>query len=293
MHPTSAPTWHALHITVPPHAAEAVEFAFNELDCLGTEIDHLRKSGDDFVRVSGYFNKQLSDEAVDNALEYALAVYGHDGGAVIGKEWNVIGRTDWLAEWKKHWKPTTVGRFVISPPWEEPGGEFVIQIEPNMAFGTGTHDTTRLCLDAIDRLYRPDESFFDVGTGTGILSIAAAMTAQRANAAPTITACDNDTDSVTIAGENFELNGVGAFVRLYEGTLDASTPAAEFVCANLTLDVIEPLLTLLLEKTGRLLLLSGILAEQEPQIRQALEQNGITKLDVAYSGEWISVVVER
>ncbi|MBX3243837.1 MAG: 50S ribosomal protein L11 methyltransferase [Acidobacteria bacterium] len=295
MSSTSAQTWYSLHITVLPKAAEAIEFALNELDSLGTEIDHLRKTDEDTVRVSGYFSEPLSEDAVNNALLYSLEVYGHDDNSVIAKEWETVGQTDWLAEWKKHWKPTTVGRFVVSPPWEDPAGEFVIKIEPNMAFGTGTHDTTRLCLDAIDRLYQPNESFLDVGTGTGILSIAAAMLvkANDPESAPKITACDNDTDSVTIARENLALNSVASYIDLYEGTLNPSTPSADFVCANLTLDVIEPILPMLLERSRRLLLLSGILAEQEPQIRRALEKEGINDIDVAYSGEWISVVVGR
>src|SRR5205085_3138018 len=103
----------------------------------------------------------------------------------------VVEEIDWLAEWKKHWQPTEVGRFVIAPPWQEidPGDKILIQIEPNMAFGTGTHETTQLCLDAISELYRPQLTFLDVGTGTGILAIAAAKLG-----GDQVLACDTDAD---------------------------------------------------------------------------------------------------
>lgn len=296
MQPLTTESWQSLKITVDPSAAEAVEFALNELDSLGTEIDHLRKRSDDAVTVSGYFSERLSDDDVKNALSYALQAYSLPEDTILETAWETIGRTDWLAEWKKHWKPTTVGRFVISPPWQDPEAteKFLIKIEPNMAFGTGTHDTTRLCIDAIDRLYRPDDSFFDVGTGTGILSIAAALIAAKEDpaAAPRITACDTDTDSVAIARENLMLNGVDRLVALYEGSIEETSEAADFVCANLTLDVIEPLLPLLLSKTRRILLLSGILAEQEPVILRALSDDQYPDAKVTRSGEWISVIVE-
>src|SRR4029079_18467199 len=81
---------------------------------------------------------------------------------------------DWLAEWKRGWQPVEVGRFIIAPPWSEISvNRIVIRIEPGMAFGTGTHETTRLCLKAIEKYFRGG-SFLDVGTGTGILAMAAA-----------------------------------------------------------------------------------------------------------------------
>src|SRR5205085_11204053 len=130
-----------------------------------------------------------------------------------------VADRDWLAEWKKSWQPVQVGRFIVAPPWlSEPpavaGGPvaadtILIQINPGMAFGTGTHETTRLCLKAIDKHYRCG-SFLDVGTGTGILAIAAAKMCPRPDRAggPTIIACDTDEDAITIAKENAELNDV-------------------------------------------------------------------------------------
>src|SRR5262249_49859629 len=153
---------------------------------------------------------------------------------------------------------TTVGRFVVAPPWEKvvDKDKIVILIEPNMAFGTGTHETTQLCLKAIDENYLPGHSFLDVGTGTGILAIAAA---KLASGSSEILACDTDADSIKIARENAQANGVGDKTDFLVGPITSETPQFDFVCVNLTIDAIVPILGLLLEKTKSTLVLSGIL----------------------------------
>jgi ribosomal protein L11 methyltransferase len=179
---------------------------------------------------------------------------------------------------------------VITPPWENVTNneKIIIRIEPNMAFGTGTHETTQLCIAEIDKHLRSGESFFDVGTGTGILAIAAARLGSEA-----ILACDTDSDSIKIAKENAELNGVAEKIEFYVGSITAAVPLYDFVCANLTIDVILPILDLLIDRSRRILLLSGILSEQESMIADALTERGISSLAVSRRGEWISVLVVR
>lgn len=293
---TTPEKWYSLEITAEPEAAEALEFAFNELDALGTEINHLRRKETDTVTVAGYFGEQLDDAAAMASVESSLAVYGFEPSVIHSHEWRTIGQTDWLYDWKKHWKPTAIGNFIVSPPWEEVDapGKHIIWIEPNMAFGTGTHDTTQLCLRAIEKYHRPEQTVLDVGTGTGILSIGAArIKAAAGMTGCSIVGCDTDVGSIDIARENAVLNQVGEMMELYVGSISAETPPADLVIANLTIDVILPLLDLLLEKTRETLLLSGILAEQEPQIVAALAESGYTSPEVEHSGEWISVIVNK
>lgn len=283
--------WHSISVTVAPEAAEAIEYAFNSLDALGTEINHLQRKNSDSVTVVGYFDDTPDEERVQDELHYALRVYGLAEDAVQSLERNRIENADWLSEWKKHWKPTTIGRFVIAPPWSEVDDDsrIVIRIEPNMAFGTGTHETTQLCLAEIEKRYHPGDSFLDVGTGTGILAIAAAkLNTTRTN----IIACDTDADSITIARENARLNGVDS-INFHVGSIAFQTPVFDFVCANLTLDVIEPLLPLLIEKTGKTLVMSGILETQRSEIVRALSALGYVDAEIAVAGEWIGVVVEN
>ena len=283
--------WTSLRFTVSEEAVEAVEFALNSLDALGTEIDYMRRPQAG-VCVVGYFNHMPDDEIIQDELHYALRSYGLDEDAIIETERHQIENADWLAEWKKHWKPTEIGRFVIAPPWEEvdEGESIVIRIEPNMAFGTGTHETTQLCLQAIDELFEPSDSFLDVGTGTGILAVAAAKLAQSDSP---FLAIDNDPDSITIARENASLNGVGEMIEFVEGEISLATPSFDFVCANLTLDVILPILPTLLEKSRKHLVLSGILAEQESQIVEALTNYSFRSCDIRRAGEWICLVVKK
>ena len=280
--------WYALEITAAPEAAEAIEFALNSLDALGTSINHLRKASADSITVVGYFNEPPDDQRFQDELHYALISYGFDEETVSTVTCGEIENADWLAEWKKHWKPTTIGRFVIAPPWfevDEPE-KIVIRIEPNMAFGTGTHETTQLCLAEIDRHYVPGDSVFDAGTGTGILAIAAAKLGGDA-----IVACDTDTESVKIAGENAETNGVSNVIDFFQRSIGKETQPSDFVFANLTIDVLLPMLDLLLSKSARMLVMSGILSEQETMITSALAERGIHDHHIERLGEWISVTV--
>jgi Ribosomal protein L11 methylase len=288
--------WYALDVEVETAAMEAVEFGLNELGAEGTEINNLGKILTETVRVTGYFAEKPEIENARSELTEALRIYGFEPAAIRGIESREVENQDWLAEWKKHWRPTETARFIIAPTWENidetaTAGKFVIRIEPSMAFGTGTHETTRLCLKAIEENFRPNETFLDVGTGTGILAIAAAkLKSQTPNSESQILACDTDEDSIKIAEENAETNRVEN-IEFYVGSIDENTPAFDFVCANLTIDVIVPILSLLLDKTKRILVLSGILKEQENQITEELEKRGISDYKIETEGIWISVIV--
>src|SRR2546421_597348 len=168
----------------------------------------------------------------------------------------------------------------------EAAGRIVIRVEPGMAFGTGTHETTRLCLAAIEKHFSGG-SFLDVGTGTGILAIAAAKLAPRAR----VEACDTDALAVRVAEENARLNGVGGRVSFRVGTVGDATASADVTCANLTADVIVPLLPALLGATCGRLILSGILDTQAEQVRARLRALGVSDCEVAQEGEWVSIIV--
>lgn len=288
--------WFALEVVAASDAAEAIEFAMNELECLGSEINSLRKKPGEDLTISGYFEHEISDETVAEAISYALEVYGLSPESVRGRSWRRIGKTDWLYDWKKHWKPTTIGRFVVSPPWEtvDDAEQHVIFIEPNMAFGTGTHATTQLCLEAIGEIYRPGETVLDVGTGTGILAIGAAlMNAAEEREMPRLAGCDLDAGSIDIARENAELNNVGGTIDFYVGSIIEDSEPADVVVANLTIDVIKPLLDPLLTKSQRILMLSGVLVEQTEELVSELGRRGITDAEIRTSGEWIAAIIRK
>jgi ribosomal protein L11 methyltransferase len=209
--------WYALDLDCEAEAREAAEYALMEAGARGTES--AAGAGPDgrpvegpFVRVTGYFDSPPQIERVRAALLDALRIYGLASSGVRDIEPREVVERDWLAEWKRGWQPVEVGRrFIVAPPWSEVGADpdrVVIRIEPGMAFGTGTHETTRLCLTAIERHFRGG-TFLDVGTGTGVLAIAAVLLHPEAFAE----ACDTDPSAVTIAHENAMLNGVAERVN--------------------------------------------------------------------------------
>jgi len=281
--------WFAVDVTVTPHAQEAVESALGVMGATGTAADGLRRKPDEPLIVTGFFLEPVSLEDVEDAIGDEFEIHGIERDEVHSIEFRTVEEEDWLATWKKHWQPTEVGRFIIAPPWAPVRGtaeKFVIKIEPSMAFGTGTHETTQLCLEALGDIITPGMSVIDVGTGTGVLAIAAAKLGCKH-----IRAFDTDAPSVSIAEQNAEANGVIGAINFFEGTIDENTHPADLIIANLTLDVIKPMLGLLVQKADIWLLLSGILVDQRDEIEAELKKFEIGDLKFKTKGEWIAVLV--
>lgn len=273
--------WQALDIDIEPSAREAVEYALMEAGALGTETG----STDQLTRVTGYFSEAPNRESVRSELLEALRIYDLPSSSVRDMNLREVENRDWLEEWKKSWQPVEVGRFIIAPPWTKLNNtpdRIVIRIEPGMAFGTGTHETTRLCLHAIEKNFRGG-SFLDVGTGTGILAIAAARMFPDAR----IEACDTDADAIAIARENAKTENI----QFRVGSVDDTTTSADLVCANLTADVIVQLLPALIRATCGRLILSGILDTQVEGVLEALREHGISEVEIDQDGEWVAIVV--
>ncbi|HJU91607.1 MAG TPA: 50S ribosomal protein L11 methyltransferase [Pyrinomonadaceae bacterium] len=278
--------WHALDVELEAGAREAVEYALMEAGALGTETEN---SDDALIHVTGYFDTVPQRERVRDELFEALRIYNLPTSSVRDMSVREVAEHDWLEEWKQNWQPVAVGRFVIAPPWSNlPDGHdrIVIRIEPGMAFGTGTHETTRLCLQAIEKHFAGG-SFLDVGTGTGILAIAAAKLFPEAR----IEACDTDEVAITIARENAGANGVSHQIEFRVDSIDDSTASADLVCANLTADAIVRLARTLVSVTCGKLILSGILESQIDMVRAALHECGISDVEIAQDGEWVALII--
>lgn len=273
--------WFALDVDIDGAAHEAVEYALMEAGALGTETTDRG--------VTAYFAETPSRERVRNELFEALRIYDLPSSSVRDMNLREVVDRDWLAEWKQSWQPVEIGRFIIAPPWSNLGDvhdRLVIRIEPGMAFGTGTHETTRLCLDAIQKHYAGG-SFLDVGTGTGILAIAAAKLFPEAH----VEACDTDEAAIAIARENAEANGVADQIDFQPGSIDDTTASADLVCANLTADVITSMMPALVGVTCGNLILSGILETQLEMVQTALHESGIDEFETTQDGEWVAIIV--
>ena len=278
--------WYALDVDLETQAREAVEYALMEAGAMGTETIERE---DSLTRITGYFSDPPNRERVRKELFEALQIYELPSSSVRDMNVREVPERDWLAEWKQNWQPVEVGRFIVAPPWSDIADahdRLIIRIEPGMAFGTGTHETTRLCLDAIQKHFAGG-SFLDVGTGTGILAIAAAKLSQGAQ----IAAFDTDEVAIEIARENALANNVLDQIDFRVGSVDESTASADLVCANLTADVIAQIAQTLVSLTCGKLILSGILETQVEMVQAALRDCGVTEVENEQDGEWVALIV--
>lgn len=218
----------------------------------------------------------------------------------------VLAEEDWANAWKRHYAPTRVGRrLLIVPAWQagelgeqglDESGRTLLPVilDPGMAFGTGLHPSTRLCMAALEQHLRPGEQVLDVGCGSGVLSITAARLGASA-----ILATDIDPIAVAATVENCQRNGVAALVTARAGSLPAPAeqPAGwPVIVANILADVIVQLLVdgmqRLLAHQGRLIV-SGIIQPRAAEVEAALEQAGLRVLDRTVEGDWVALVAER
>jgi len=206
-----------------------------------------------------------------------------------------IEEQEWETAWRKHFKTLEVGqRIIIKPAWEDyeaMAGQVVIEIDPGMAFGTGQHATTRLCLLAFETYLRPGMTVLDLGTGSGILAIAAAKLG-----ASSVLALDINPAVVVIARSNVEANGVAGVVTVEQGTLPLGTNGKIFdlVAVNITADVIEELSHSLASclEPGGILIASGFTEERLEGVIERLDQVGIKTMEVLAEEQWRTIVAQ-
>lgn len=244
--------------------------------------------------LSAYFPADGDPSARVERVRRAVANlrrYGLEPGAVRVAA-RSVKEEDWANAWKEYFHVQRIGRaIVVRPTWREYAprpGECVIDLDPGMAFGTGAHPTTALCLEALEEEVLPGDVVFDIGTGSGILAIAAAKLGARA-----VVACDVDPVAVRVAGENVRRNEVAGQVTLVQGSWRELRPhgKARVAVANIVASVIcamAPEVTGLLEPGGRFVA-SGIVRECEGKVRQALAAAGMSVEQSAVRGEWVSV----
>ena len=209
---------------------------------------------------------------------------------------------DWINNWKTFFKPfRAADNIVIKPTWEtyekENKDDILIEIDPGIAFGTGSHETTKLCIQALDKYVKKGDSVLDVGCGSGILSIAA-LKLGAAHA----TAIDIDEVAVKVAAENMEVNHIPASqYTLYDGDLITNSflkvkagTSHDIVVANILADVIIPLTGVIRPhlKKGGLYITSGIINTKEEEVREALIANGFEILGVEYMKEWCCFIAK-
>lgn len=199
---------------------------------------------------------------------------------------------DWSQKWKEKWDVTHVtDKIAVVPDWIDyvpKKGEVIIKLEPGCAFGTGTHQTTQLCMKALEKYMKPNNKVADIGMGSGILSILA-----KKLGASYVYGCDTDDTVIEVAKENAKKNGVDAIFEL--GTADKVDEKFDFVCANILHFVLAEIMGDLknLMKKGAIMSLSGILDEKKQMVIDAYEKENLELIEEIHQDQWTSFVVKR
>lgn len=201
---------------------------------------------------------------------------------------------DWSQKWKEHWKPTKASEHVIiCPSWEECShnkDEILITLDPGSAFGTGTHATTQLCIQAIEKYVKQGDEVADIGTGSGILAI----TAIKFGATHAI-GIDNDPLVIDVAQDNAQVNGVYNKIDFSCATADTITEQFDFVCANILHNVLAEIMGDLkaIMKPEAKMVLSGILNEKKDIVLEAVEKHGLEVKEILTQDQWVAIVVKN
>lgn len=305
--------WAEISVQTTHEATEAVADLFHELGASGVVIEDpdlinsYRQSGTwdycdipeetetEVVTVLAYL--PVDEELEDKLRRFeesfiGLVQHGLERGRGQIK-WKEVLEEDWESSWKDYFHPVRVGeRIVIKPSWENYDAQpedLVIELDPGMAFGTGTHHTTAMCCRLLEEIIRPNDVVFDVGTGSGILAVAAAKLGASA-----IQAVDFDSVAVRVAQENVDINAVGDIVTVGQSDLLAGvTGQADVVIANIVADIIIRLLPNIPSrlKDGGRFVASGIIAERLADVTAAVLAQGMTVDKVMEEGGWVAMVM--
>ncbi len=307
--------WAEISIHTTQEATEAVAAVFHELGAGGVVIEDpeliqsYRRSGNwtdcvfpdepavDFVTVTAYLP---SDEELHGKLRLLSQRIDELAGHLLDKgrgtiHWREVRETEWAEAWKQYFHTSRIGdRFVIKPSWEEytaQKDDIVIELDPGMAFGTGTHGTTILCLECLEGMVKPGMTVFDIGAGSGILSIAAAKMGAK-----TVKAVEYDTMAAETALHNVAVNGVQKIVAVSRGNLmDDVQGKADIIVANLVADLIIRMAPAVLEHLNDegCLVASGIIKDRLADVTAVLAIEGLCIRKIEEAGEWAALVACR
>ncbi len=282
--------WTRIDISCGP---ETAEYLASELaESFGVTVEFTAGG----IRV--YFDSARFEDERERLGEVLRSASAFEGGDIIYDS-SEIPDEDWSETWKAHFKPLRVGRHIlISPTWEKvrpEADDLLIQIDPGRAFGTGHHETTRLCLEWLESWAsnlsgKHPGALLDVGTGSGILAMAGALLGFDK-----IIGIDNDPEAIEVALQNLELNSLNGKVNVSCATPDEITGTFDVVISNIqSLPLIRMSRTMVSKVSvpGRLVL-SGILTEQADDVRAEYENRGLKLTGTQTAGEWILLAFEK
>jgi ribosomal protein L11 methyltransferase len=302
--------WLELSVQVHPEAVESVSELLSRYSSGGVAIEEpieLIDEGQEYrvqvgkpVNVHAYLPADGSEEAARQQIAEGLWHFASLGAHFVGElRSRIVNEEDWANAWKDYFHVTHIGkRLVIRPSWREytpQDGEVVIELDPGMAFGTGLHPTTRLCLEEIERYTRPGVRVIDVGTGSGILALAAAKLG-----AASVYCIDNSTVAVESATENAAINGLSDTITVELGTLDEERAKRmvnqfDMVLVNILAHIIGNMAPQLAQVTapGGLLVASGIIEARLQDAEPKLLAAGLQIVDHTMIDDWIALILRK
>jgi ribosomal protein L11 methyltransferase len=287
--------WLEVSVTVENEAAEVVAEVLSRYVYRGVAIEAGPEgwnAGPVVVRAYLPADDQL--QATKRRIEEALWHLGQIR-PIPAPAFRPVAEEDWAEAWKERLDVLRIGQhIVIRPSWREYAPEpkdVVVQLDPGMAFGTGLHPTTQMCLVALEELIRPETTVLDLGTGSGILAIAAARLG-----AGRVLAVDNDPVAVKTARGNVVINGVQEAVSVVGGSLADVPGRYHLVVVNILAKVIVEMMQEGLAnrvRPGGRLITAGIIADQEPEVVATLEQKRLALVERRQTGDWVCLVAEQ
>lgn len=304
--------WQELTVEVLREAEEAASNILIELGSQGVAIDdsadylgRVGKYGEvfpevkqmDTVKITAYYPEHVDIDAVEKEVAQrlsALSDFGVNAGD-IHYDTQELAEQDWAENWKKYYEPTRISHdLTIVPSWtdyEAKTGEKIIRLDPGMAFGTGTHPTTKMSLFALEQVLRGGETVLDVGTGSGVLSIASSLLGAKS-----IYAYDLDEVSVRVAQENIDLNAGTENIHVATGNLLQGVDIqADVIVANILADILINMTedAYRLVKDEGYLIMSGIISEKWEMVRESAEKAGFFLETHMIQGEWNACVFKK
>jgi ribosomal protein L11 methyltransferase len=299
--------WIEISLTVDAELAEAVAEVLSRyvVNGVAVERDVIYNDAEDAgtpvgpIRVYGYISTKDQPEEKRQRIEEALWHLGQIQ-PLPEPAFRTLPDEDWMAVWKQHYHPIPVGeRLMVLPAWVEKGPpeRIPVHIDPSMAFGTGTHPSTQLCMELLEKYVQPGKPVIDVGCGSGILSIAAVKLG-----ASHALAVDIDKEAMRATAENGDRNGVLDRIEVGMGSIreinnsQFSISQAPVVVANILASVIIGLfddgLANLIQPNG-LLIMAGILDEQAESVEQKARQHGLHFVERRTSSDWVALAYRR
>lgn len=257
-------------------------------------LDNSLLKGDCSVSlVKGFFPIDKADELYKSLLNDLQSLKENGGEYINFGTLEVVKRIvdgdDWIEVWRKHYRPIPFGKITVCPEWIKYDGDGkVVYIDSNMAFGTGEHETTAMCVKLIEKYLKPSDTVIDVGTGSGILGLAAAKLGAKS-----VIMTDIDPVAVEAANRNAKLNKVdGVCKATLTNLLDGIVGAGDIVVANITAEVLAFLVKDIRSyvKAGGTVILSGILNDRLEKVIKAYEAAGLKTQETLTDGEWSAAV---